>query len=89
MKVRFTRAYAGPQGSFSEGQQADIDPAFASMLVRYNTAVYVDKPADVINTVATPSDGSGAGDARLRATSTKAEGSRKAVRGVVKTKTSK
>jgi hypothetical protein len=49
----------GPQGTFSEGQQADIDTAFASMLVRYNTAVYVDKPADVIKATATFSDEGG------------------------------
>lgn len=50
-KIRFTRDYVGPQGVFPAGTEAELDPAFAAMLVRYSTAEYTGHPSTLHRSV--------------------------------------
>lgn len=47
-KIRFTKDYAGPQGIFRSGDNAEVDPAFAAMLVQYHTAEYTVHPSRLL-----------------------------------------
>lgn len=53
MKIRMKSIYAGPRGSFSPGQVADLDQASAYALIEGGFAEQIDEPATVEEATAT------------------------------------